>query len=449
MNIKTYFLITLTVFLTFSSCYAKRVTLPRNIVNGKCILNQSMFKDGVDEYVAKYKFDLDNKVVYLPKGSKLIIKDKGSIANGEIVGNNSDLVSSKNTTIFFNVKISGEWHVDRIYSKWFNFGEIPSVNSSNFKSLISLTDDNHKGIIYVSEGTYPVEITEERSSCISLNSYTDIFIDGEIILRPNDLNYCNIIYVGSKKNVNISGKGAIVGDVENHIGKSGEWGMGINISSSENVSVKDLTIRNCWGDCVYIGQYKVTKDNYSKNVLIEDVICQAGRRQGLSIVAGKDITIYKCKFIDTGKIKYTAPGRGVDIEPNDRINAIVQNILIEGCEFSGNYNNNDLLTCNMNENASITIRNCFLEGWLTTDGYTYNLVVDSCRIHAMNYSAVNTKNIKIKNTFFDIMPPQPHKSKISYENCVFPKEQDKTSMLFWPIPIGMLLAGAFLTRKRK
>ena len=47
--------------------------------------------------------------------------------------------------------------------------------------------------------------------------------------------------------------GRIIGDRDNHLGTTGEWGHGIMIRGSSRVTVRDIHISRCWGDGVSIG----------------------------------------------------------------------------------------------------------------------------------------------------------------------------------------------------
>ncbi len=325
-----------------------------------------------------------------------------------------------------------------IYSSWFEFGKDANVNTQNLQNMCALTDDDFQGVLHILEGEYLVEANDENISCIKPNSNTNIILDGNLLLQPNALGTYNIIDVSNKHNVSINGSGSLVGDVENHMGNEGEWGMGINITSSKDVTVQGITIKNCWGDCIYIGQFQISKDEYSENVKIEDVRCEAGRRQGLSLIAGKNIHIKKSRFIDTGKIKYTAPGRGIDIEPNDKENTIVQNILIEDCKFAGNYDNNDLLTYNLTPNASVKVLRCKMDGRVSLYQNSYNVVIDSCEVNSLDFVNSVISDNEVRNTVFKSVKPNISElEKVRFENCEYPNENEG-AFLFSKKPLNYI-----------
>lgn len=402
---------------------AKKITLPQHLIDGRCVLTQSMFYDNADEYIIKNRYDLMGASITIPKGAVLVFKGSGSVYNGTLVGQESSVKVYAKKTIFHNIFISGYWKVGHIYSDWFDFGSCAAANTRNLRNLCTLSDDKSSGVIHIAGGDYAVEIPQGDDYCIKPNSNTTIIFNGNLLLHPNDLSAYSIVKILHKHNVILSGGGSIIGDIINHIGTEGEWGMGISIVSSRNVILQNITIKNCWGDCIYIGQSIVDKEDYSENVKIDNVTCQAGRRQGLSLIAGKNIHIKGSRFIDTGKIKYTAPGRGIDVEPNDKEKSVVHNIMIEDCEFSGNYNNNDFLTYNLNQDATIKVLRCKMDGNVSLYQNSYNVVIDSCEMNALDYVSTCISDNYIKNTTFkSVKPNLSSPQKVRIENCEYPKE---------------------------
>lgn len=246
---------TLIFFLFFIYCIyadAKVVILPENIVNSKNFLTQTMLTEPDVEYQIEHKYDLEGKAINLPKGSTLVFSKRGEIKNGVIFGDASDVKTNYKTVHFSNVLLSGTWKVKYIFSKWFDLGKNGESNRRNFQNMATLTSDGYEGNLYVAEGNYPVAFQKGKSSCFSLNSNTNLYLDGKIFLEPCKLDTYSIISIFKKEDVSISGKGSIIGDVVGHFGSSGEWGMGIWISYSKNIHVRDISVGNCWGDCIYI-----------------------------------------------------------------------------------------------------------------------------------------------------------------------------------------------------
>ena len=176
-----------------------------------------------------------------------------------------------------------------------------------------------KGRFVIPAGDHLVRIAEEKGAWLTVGDSTDLVIDGNLRLEGNGFRSCDVIKV-TGSNVTIRGKGAIVGDRWTHQGEEGEWGMGVRLHGATDVTVKDLTIADCWGDCIYVG-------GNSSKVTIDGCVLRGSRRQGISITKAGDVTISDCQIAD---ISGTNPQYGIDIEPNR--NCSVNDVLIENVD---------------------------------------------------------------------------------------------------------------------
>ena len=78
-----------------------------------------------------------------------------------------------------------------------------------------------------------------------------------------------------------------------------------------------ITIKDCWGDCIYIGQN-------STDITIKKCNLISGRRQGISITSAKNVLIEKSTIQD---VSGCDPQFAIDLEPNK--NDTVDNITIK------------------------------------------------------------------------------------------------------------------------
>lgn len=131
-----------------------------------------------------------------------------------------------------------------------------------------------------------------------------------------------------KEGITIEG-GTILGDRHSHIGSNGEWGMGISISGCKDITIKGVTIKDCWGDGIYISSSDLNP--YSQNIQIINCICDGNRRQGLSVVACRRALIMDCVFSNTWG---TDPQCGLDLEANE--GHVVKDVLVTRCSAHGN-----------------------------------------------------------------------------------------------------------------
>ncbi len=285
--------------------------------------------------------DLEGYTCSLPEGV-LIDLTKGQIQNGELVGHNNRLRCNDGS--FNRVRISGEWIVSTIKSSYFS--DISYDNA--FCDIIALSNEKVKNKIIIDEGEYQVTISDPWQSCVTLYSHTELILNGIIKLTPNDFPGYKIINVKGDS-IKIKGTGSIIGDKESHIGKNGEWGMGINIDNSTNIKIRGLSVESCWGDCVYVGN--------AERVIIQNCTLKDSRRQGISITAANDVKIKNCRI---SGIKGTAPEYAIDVEPNK--NDTCRNIRIEKNYISDCQGG--ILSWGGAQGASvntIVIKNCTLE----------------------------------------------------------------------------------------
>ena len=263
-------------------------------------------------------YNLRGGVVKIPNNCGLIFTNKGKFVNGEIVGNNTEIQCTPGS---IGVRLTGTWKVQTVKDDWFD--SIYLNDNQILNNIETLQSDNLTQSFYLNKSSYYCSITKAGGSALSLLSNTTLYINSLIKLKPNDLKNYSVISIVNKKNVKICG-GRIEGDVVAHKktadGSLGEWGMGITINNSLNVKLENITIKYCWGDGIYIGggkePYIGVYKNASKKIVLSNIICDSNRRQGLSIVHVDGLLVEKSTFINTGSIKGTNPGSGVDIEPN-------------------------------------------------------------------------------------------------------------------------------------
>lgn len=178
--------------------------------------------------------------------------------------------------------------------------------------------DNHDNV-YIPAGTYMIN----ADSSLNLKSNQTLTMDSNAILKmittlrgntPEDA--YSVITISNVSNVNVVG-GQIVGDRNTHSppaeGTVSEFGYGVNIENGASfIAINGITISNCWGDGVFLGVDGTLTDIVT-DVVINNVISENNRRQGLSIVVGRKIIVANSIFRNTNG---TAPEAGIDLEPS-------------------------------------------------------------------------------------------------------------------------------------
>jgi hypothetical protein len=104
----------------------------------------------------------------------------------------------------------------------------------------------------------------------------------------------------------------------------GGYGMGISIAGSSDVAILSTATVNCWGDGIYIANSYAQKDKCSSAIRVIDHRASRCRRQGVSIISGRDVLFENPLWENIGG---TDPSAGLDIEPNSNQD-VLENIRI-------------------------------------------------------------------------------------------------------------------------
>lgn len=166
------------------------------------------------------------------------------------------------------------------------------------------------GTVEVPAGTYMINAL----TGISLHSHTRLLLDTGATLQaiPNGASRYWVVKAWNVNNVEIVG-GNVIGERSKHLGTTGEWGYGINVSGSSNVYVHDIHVSDSWGDGLLVGAIgSGTSAVLSTNVTLNRVTSSNNRRQGLTIAPATQVYVVNSSFNGSNG---TAPQSGIDIEP--------------------------------------------------------------------------------------------------------------------------------------
>lgn len=180
------------------------------------------------------------------------------------------------------------------------------------------------GTVYIPSGTYMINPATVSGRGLLVKGNTNVVLAENAVLKamPTSAStYAVVMITGN--GVSIQG-GRVLGERDQHTGTGGEWGMGINITGSSNVTINGTAISGCWGDGIYI--------KTSTSVVITNVASDRNRRQGLSITSVDGCLVTNSSFTNTSG---TDPQAGIDVEPNSGETSA--NVQIVNCTMSGNY----------------------------------------------------------------------------------------------------------------
>ncbi len=351
-----------------------------------------------DVLIIKNDIDLKNKTCYLPQNVSLHFKG-GVIRNGTLIGQMTKLLGKG--VYFDKVRIEGSWDVPIIKSSFF---EDLNYNNS-IKDIIALSHPNIKNKIVLGKGVFQVTANKYADICVPIFSNTELNFDGIIKLSPNEYGKYFIIQAEGD-NIILKGKGQIVGDKNTHTGNEGEWGMGVNLKNAHHVKISGLIIKDCWGDCIYVG-------GKSTNVVIEKCNLDNGRRQGISITSAEGVSIKNCTITNVGG---TAPEYAIDVEPNknDTVDNIqIKKVKVRDCKGG-------FLAYGKAQNAkigNITISNCItnsLEKNAVSMMKCDSVIVTDCILHdcpigktiycdCVNYVSIYGNSYSVKQSMMNIL----------------------------------------------
>lgn len=204
--------------------------------------------------------------------------------------------------------------------------------------------------IKIPAGTY--KINAEQSVILRDNINLTLSPQTTLIVIPSKKGRYQAFRIHNVKNVKITG-GTLIGDRYNHLGKTGEWGMGIDIKDSQNVIVSNMNINKMWGDAIYIG---TNGKNSNYNIKLSNISMNDNRRQGISIVSVNTLNANNIKVSNTHG---TNPASGIDIEPYPGM--VIKNVKLQDIFTSNNQGPGIQIGLgrhrNLNQPVSITIEN--------------------------------------------------------------------------------------------
>ena len=135
-----------------------------------------------------------------------------------------------------------------------------------------------------------------------------------------------------------------------------EFGHILGIDGGKDFEIRGLKLTGAVVDGFHVAgaTYQTAKPGlrtYSENGIIEDIIADNNRRQGISIDSAKDIIVRNSTFSNT---EGTAPSAGIDLEPTWDFERL-ENITIENVTLQGNDGNGLQLALGNLDDASAPV----------------------------------------------------------------------------------------------
>lgn len=232
------------------------------------------------------------------------------------------------------------------------------------------------GTVVLAKGVFPVLPKSDGALKMRDRCALSWQENAKMMLLPTDAERDSAIEIrGTSENMLINP--SIVGNRDDGLGTTGEWGHGVAVRGAKHLSIIGGNISRCWGDGISVGS-NVTE--HSEDVIIAGLTCDSNRRQGLTIARVRGIQVLDSVFCNTFG---TDPQAGIDVEPDSPGESF--NTLIKNCKVFGNAKTGILVWRRSEPN--LAIRNVVIEDCDVFDNgvgvWTYggvNVIVRNNRI---------------------------------------------------------------------
>ncbi|MDR5781697.1 right-handed parallel beta-helix repeat-containing protein [Caballeronia sp. LZ065] len=206
---------------------------------------------------------------------------------------------------------------DEVVDRWFG---VRADGRTNDREALQKAVDSSVGKTLVITGPSRID-----AAGVHLRSRSHVrFVDGASIklLPHRETNY-EILRIWDVQHVVVE-RPRLDGSKDLNTAKGGEWGMGISIAGSSDVTILSPYTIDCWGDGIYISNSFHGGLPYSSDLRIMNHYASGCRRQGTSIISGKNVLFDHPVWEN---IAGTPPAAGLDIEPNFNTD-VLENIRI-------------------------------------------------------------------------------------------------------------------------
>lgn len=391
----------LSVVYTNEQSYVSRKTVPANteITNTEFWIKSAdwnaqvaQYNQNVERYekevlgYAKTVNDIVDKTVYAYNTKDDMAEDKRVQLNDTLMTCGYAEVNDKKGSFYKAVATTSSKAIalqNNLFAEPFNLNDFIQnyVTPEDFGAIgDGITDDTdainkaleHSDVLNMNAKTYLVSANPETTIAITAHNKVINGNGATIKIKPVTGEYYRIIDVaGSTAISNLT----IIGERDEHIGTSGEWGHGINISRCDRVHIENTTIKNCWGDGIYLGSNaNETHDTGCNNVTITNCLIDNNRRNGISVIDCDNFIIDGCTISNTHG---TNPQTGIDIERNS--DSQITSGTIKNCTFIENYFSHILQYNSSDDN---TVENCTFK--TVNNNSSADIECDSKKLRVIN-----------------------------------------------------------------
>ncbi|MGE6488527.1 right-handed parallel beta-helix repeat-containing protein [Paenisporosarcina sp. NPDC076898] len=251
------------------------------------------------------------------------------------------LIDKQNATTISNLSQQLADNVKKQKKMWIDVVEDYQADPTGVQDSTSAIQNALNSVfsnIFIPDGTYLINaVTNSNDNPttggLKIPSNKRVYLSKNATLKSissSSQRYA-IIRIQDADNVTVEG-GSVKGDRLTHTDNGGEWGYGIIINGSTNITINDVSITDCWGDGIFINSGISNTLTPSKNIQVIKTKFQNNRRQGISVQSVDGLVVTRCQFLDT---QGTAPSAGIDLEAFSD-SYYVQNVKISENSFINN-----------------------------------------------------------------------------------------------------------------
>ena len=390
-----------------------RVVLEKNIVNGINLLTQSMFSKQNTIYVIQYDFDLNRGYVNIPTDCVLQFEG-GSISNGTIIGQDSEIQAGLVKIFGTNVTLAGSWK-NNGHIRWFG------ANPGNKDNTIAIQRclDNFE-VVEIDNAIYKtdalnmtkcrvlrgIKAPRGETSCLSF-SFGSKVKSGITVIYNSSYPYVEIEGVSFI----LHGKTLIKGSVAIDLSTSTSEGTkhysvpikcnGCVFSDFETgIKSNFKSYYNYVDNCVFKNVNQCLRDFSSNNLIITKTYASYFSYFAYGIIGNGPFTLRECSFeLFTGGIVFSNVGDvGVVNFLDNYVETVKGNIFQGFCASLVSIGNSiqvdndvDCLYYPYNNVSFISIGNLIVN----KDGFRVNSA--TCKYDFKYYNYYNTGGSKLKN----------------------------------------------------
>ena len=299
-----------------------RVVLEKNMVNGINLLIQSMFIKQNTIYVIKYDFDLNRGYVNIPTDCVLQF-DGGSISNGTIIGQDSEIQAGLVKIFGTNVTLAGSWK-NNGHIRW--FGANPG-NKDNTTAIQRCLDNFE--VVEIDNATYKtdalsmtkcrvlrgIKAPRGETSCLSF-SFGSKVKSGITVIYNSSYPYVEIEGVSFILHGKTLIKGSVAIDLSaSTSGETNHYSVPIKCNgcmfSDFETGIKSnfKSYYNYVDNCVFKNVNQCLRDFSSNNLIITKTYASCFSYFAYGIIGNGPFTLRECSFeLFTGGIVFSNVG---------------------------------------------------------------------------------------------------------------------------------------------